>query len=52
MIFQKSFEYADLVHKTVVLLNIFVETVIFFPGIFDEYKDQNKRIDLKYFVTS
>ncbi len=48
MILQKSFWYADLVLKkhfllfsmlkTVIPLNIFVETMIFFQDFIDEYK--------------
>ncbi len=51
MILQKSFYYADLillsVLKSVVLLNIFVETVIPFLGFFDEKKVQANRIYLE-----
>ncbi len=45
MSLQKSFQYADLMHKTllinektIVLLNIFVYTVILFLGFFAEVK--------------
>ncbi len=38
--------------KTVVLINIFVQAVILFPGLFDKFKVQKKSICLKFCVVN